>query len=154
MDDSTIHNDRKFPLTTVGGLLRDAAGKVLLVRTRKWSNLWGIPGGKVEYGESLETAFLREIREETGLDAVNPRLVLIQEAIEHPEFHEKKHFVLINYVADVAGVEPEVTLNDEAQEWSWMTLADAAEMPLNGPTRVLVERIAADLRKGETVWAR
>jgi ADP-ribose pyrophosphatase YjhB (NUDIX family) len=148
------HSDRKFPLTTVGGLLRDAAGNVLLVRTRKWSNLWGIPGGKVEYGESLETAFLREIREETGLEAANPRLVLIQEAIEHPEFHEKKHFVLINYAADVPGTEPEVTLNDEAQEWRWMTLADAAEMPLNGPTRVLVERIDADLRKGEPVWAR
>jgi ADP-ribose pyrophosphatase YjhB (NUDIX family) len=144
----------QYPLTTVGGLLRDEAGNVLLVRTRKWSNLWGIPGGKVEYGESLEHAFLRETREETGLEAANPRMVMVQEAIEHPEFHERKHFVLINYVADVPGAAPEVTLNDEAQEWRWLTLDAAENMALNGPTRALVEKIAADMRKGETVWAR
>lgn len=144
----------RYPLTTVGGLLRDAAGNVLLVRTHKWSNLWGIPGGKVEYGESLEHAFLREIREETGLRAENPRLVMVQEAVEHPEFHVPKHFVLINYVADVAGVRPSVTLNDEAEEWRWLTQDAAAEMALNGPTRALLETIAAGSRRGETVWAR
>ncbi len=144
----------QYPLTTVGGLLRDAAGNVLLVRTHKWSNLWGIPGGKVEYGESLEAAFLREIREETGLRAENPRMVMVQEAIEHPEFHAPKHFILINYVADVTGVKPVVTLNDEAEEWRWLSPEIAPELPLNGPTRALVENIAAQKRRGETVWAR
>ena len=145
---------KTYPLTTVGGLLRDADGRVLLVRTHKWSNLWGIPGGKVEYGESLEDAFRREIREETGLDALNPRLVLVQEAIEHPEFHEKKHFVLINYAADVAARAPAATLNDEAEEWRWTTMEEAASLPLNGPTRVLVDAVADGLRKGDPVWAR
>jgi ADP-ribose pyrophosphatase YjhB (NUDIX family) len=145
-----------YPLTTVGGLLRDAAGHVLLVRTHKWSDLWGIPGGKVEYGETLEAAFLREVREETGLEARGARMVLVQEAIEHPEFYLPKHFVLINYVADVAGIKPAVTLNDEAQEWRWATPEEAAGMPLNGPTRVLLEKVAAaesDGTKGETAWA-
>jgi ADP-ribose pyrophosphatase YjhB (NUDIX family) len=144
----------QYPLTTVGGLLRDAAGDVLLVRTHKWSNLWGIPGGKVEYGETLENAFLREIREETGLLAGGARMVMVQEAIEHPEFHAPKHFVLINYVAEVAGVRPAVTLNDEAEEWRWVSLDEAARLPLNGPTRALLEKITADARRGETVWAR
>jgi len=146
---------RPFPLTTVGGLLRDGAGNMLLVRTRKWSNLWGIPGGKVEYGETLEDGFRRETREETGLELENPRMVMVQEAIDHPEFHEKKHFILFNYVADVAGVpiRPAVRLNDEAQEWRWVNLADAFALPLNGPTRALLEKITADLKQGETVWA-
>lgn len=147
---------RNFPLTTVGGLLRDAEGRVLLVRTRKWSNLWGIPGGKVEYGESLEDGFRRETREETGLELEEPRMVMVQEAIEHPEFHEKKHFILVNYVADVAGglVSPPVTLNDEAQEWRWVTFEEAFALPLNGPTRALLEKIDHQMRQGETVWAR
>lgn len=147
---------RNFPLTTVGGLLRDAEGRVLLVRTRKWSNLWGIPGGKVEYGESLEDGFRRETREETGLELEEPRMVMVQEAIEHPEFHEKKHFILFNYVADVAGgrVRPPVTLNDEAQEWRWVTFEEAFALPLNGPTRALLEKIDHQMRQGETVWAR
>lgn len=145
--------ESKRPLTTVGGLLRDAAGNVLLVRTHKWSNLWGIPGGKVEYGETLEAAFVRETREETGLEARNTRLVMVQEAVEHPEFHEPRHFVLINYVADTPGERPAVTLNDEAEEWRWLSLAEAGSLPLNGPTRALLEKITADLRRGESVWA-
>jgi phosphoglycolate phosphatase len=143
-----------YPLVTVGGLLRDALGNVLLVRTRKWSDKWGIPGGKVEYGESLEDAFLRETREETGLEAREPRFVMLQEAIEHPEFHRPAHFVLVNYVADAEGARPAVTLNDEAQEWRWAAWDEAEEMDLNGPTRALLEKIAAGRAKGETVWAR
>ena len=149
--------NRPFPLVTVGGLLRDEAGNALIVRTQKWSDKWGIPGGKVELGESLEAAFFREIREETGLEARSPRLVMIQEAIDHPEFHRPAHFVLINYVADVAGVRPAVTLNDEAQDYAWVGLAEAADKDLNGPTRKLLElvsdRSAAEARQGEATWA-
>jgi ADP-ribose pyrophosphatase YjhB (NUDIX family) len=146
--------DRPFPLVTVGGLLRDAAGNALLVRTRKWSNKWGIPGGKVERGESLEAAFLREILEETGLAALNPRLVMVQEAIDHPEFHRPAHFVLVNYVADVAGVRPAVTLNDEAEAHAWLTLAEAENLDLNQPTRKLLDKVVAGGRKEEVAWAR
>jgi len=130
-----------FPIVTVGGLLRDEAGDVLLVKTWKWSGLWGIPGGKVEYGETLEAAFLRETMEETGLRAFNPEMVMVQEAIEHPEFHKPMHFVLINYTASVEGKHPTVKLNDEAHEYLWMPLKAALDMPLNGPTRVLVEKM-------------
>ena len=131
----------RFPLVTVGGLLRDETGDVLLVRTRKWSDLWGIPGGKVEYGETLEAAFSRETLEETGLEALNPKLVMVQDAIESPEFHRAEHFVLINYLAEVAGTRPSVRLNDEAQDYRWLPLRDAVEMPLNAPTRALVEKV-------------
>jgi ADP-ribose pyrophosphatase YjhB (NUDIX family) len=130
-----------FPIVTAGGLLKDEGGDVLLVRTSKWSNLWGIPGGKVEYGETLEAAFLRETLEETGLQALDPKRVMIQDAIEHPEFYLPRHFVLVNYLARVAGVRPPVKLNDEAQEYLWISLEDAAKMPLNGPTRALLEKV-------------
>jgi ADP-ribose pyrophosphatase YjhB (NUDIX family) len=136
-----------FPIVTAGGLLRDENKDVLLVRTQKWSNLWGIPGGKVEYGETVEAAFLREILEETGLRAFHPRFVMMQDAIEHPEFFQPRHFVLINYVADVAGARPSVRLNDEAQESLWIPLQDASRMPLNGPTLLLLEKIRKNMEK-------
>ena len=138
-----------FPITTVGGLLRDAAGHVLLVRTWKWSDLWGIPGGKVEYGETLEAAFLREILEETGLRAQNPKMVMVQDAIEPQEFHRPAHFVLVNYLAEVPGTKPDVTLNDEAQEYKWLSLPETLKMPLNKPTRILIEKVMAG---GEALW--
>src|SRR5258708_6332538 len=37
------------PIVTVGGLIFDDAGLVLMVRTHKWSDLWGIPGGKIKW---------------------------------------------------------------------------------------------------------
>jgi len=129
-----------FPIVTVGGLLRDETGDVLLVKTWKWSGLWGIPGGKVEYGETLEAAFLRETMEETGLRALTPKMVMVQDAIEHPEFHRPMHFVLINYIANIEGTHPQVSLNDEAHEYLWIPLKEALNMPLNGPTRALVEK--------------
>jgi D-sedoheptulose 7-phosphate isomerase len=48
-------------------LLRDARGRVLLEK-RADCGLWGVPGGRVEPGESIAEAARREIREETGLD--------------------------------------------------------------------------------------
>ena len=60
--------DAHPPVVTVGALVFNDAGEVLLVRTHKWSNLWGIPGGKVKWGEPSEVALRREIREETALE--------------------------------------------------------------------------------------
>src|SRR3954466_8074379 len=37
----------RMPVVTVGALIFNAAEEVLMVRTHKWSNLWGIPGGKI-----------------------------------------------------------------------------------------------------------
>ncbi|MEW6156062.1 MAG: HAD hydrolase-like protein, partial [Verrucomicrobiota bacterium] len=41
-----------IPVTTVGALVFDSAGRVLMIRTQKWSGLWGIPGGKIKFGET------------------------------------------------------------------------------------------------------
>ena len=50
------------PLATVGALIFNAKGEVLMIRTHKWSNKWGIPGGKIKWGETSEAALRREIR--------------------------------------------------------------------------------------------
>lgn len=52
----------------VGALVRDDVGRIALVRNR-WSDGWVLPGGNVESGETLREAVVREVREETGLDA-------------------------------------------------------------------------------------
>ena len=44
--------DSHPPIVTVGALIFNAAGEVLMIRTHKWSNLWGIPGGKIKWGET------------------------------------------------------------------------------------------------------
>lgn len=128
-----------LPVATVGALIRDTEGRFLMIRTHKWSHRWGIPGGKIQRGESCEEALRREVREETGLELGRVAFVMVQDCIEPPEFLRSAHFLLLNYLAECVGACPEVTLNEEAQEFVWVTLEEAFEMDLNQPTRVLLE---------------
>jgi 8-oxo-dGTP diphosphatase len=62
--------DASLPLVPcVGAVVHDAAGRLLLIRRghAPHAGLWSLPGGRVEAGESPETAIEREVREETGL---------------------------------------------------------------------------------------
>ena len=125
------------PIVTVGGLIYNSHGEVLMVRTHKWSGLWGIPGGKVKWGETLVEALGRELKEETGLEVADVKFVLVQDCIHSKEFYRDAHFVLLNYTCRCVG-EPVVKLNDEARESRWVTVAQALEMPINQPTRRLL----------------
>jgi ADP-ribose pyrophosphatase YjhB (NUDIX family) len=132
---------RGYPLVTVGALVVGPSGRLLLIRTHKWRDRWGVPGGKVERGETLLAAVHREVREETGLALDEVVWAPVSEAVDHPEFHRSAHFVLLNFVARTR--EEAVTLNDEAQAHAWLTVAEALALDLNHPTRVLVEHYAA-----------
>jgi phosphoglycolate phosphatase-like HAD superfamily hydrolase/ADP-ribose pyrophosphatase YjhB (NUDIX family) len=137
---STKGNNTGHPIVTVGALIMNDSKEALMVRTQKWSGLWGIPGGKVKTGETLEEALRREIKEETGLDIDDIRWALVQDCIHSKEFYKDAHFVLLNYTCLCHGV-PEVLLNDEAQEYRWLPLAEARNLPLNRPTQILLDRI-------------
>jgi len=127
------------PIATVGALIHDGGGHVLMLRTHKWSNLWGIPGGKIERGETSTDALHREVREETALELAETRFVMVQDCINSPEFMRPEHFILLNYLARATGTA--VILNDEAEEFRWLTPDDALTLNLNQPTRLLLEEV-------------
>jgi len=129
------------PVVTVGALIFNDAGNVLMVRTHKWSNLWGIPGGKIKWSEPAEDALRREIKEETALDIDAIEFLLVQDCIHSKEFYRDAHFVLLNYRCRAAG-EQTVKLNDEAREFRWATMEEALAMPINSPTRTLLLAVA------------
>src|SRR3954471_20379440 len=91
------------PITTVGALIFNPSREVLMIRTHKWSNLWGIPGGKIKLNESAEDALRREVREETGLEISDIGFVLVQDCIQSKEFYREAHFVLLNYTCSSPG---------------------------------------------------
>jgi len=133
-----ISVDKQFPLTTVGALvINPSSGRVLIVKTTKWQGAWGVPGGKVEWGETLESALIREFREEVGLELTQVRFSLLQEAVLDPQFVREAHFIMVNYYAFSAS--ETVTPNEEIEEWAWVTPQMAIEYPLNTYTRVLIE---------------
>ncbi|MCB1276719.1 NUDIX domain-containing protein [Prosthecobacter sp.] len=128
-----------IPVSTVGALILNKADEMLLIRTHKWSHRWGIPGGKIKRGETCEDALVREITEETGLALRDIEFVMVQDCIEPPEFQRSAHFLLLNYIARCADEGPRVVLNEEAQEFLWLPLAEALQIELNIPTRVLID---------------
>lgn len=125
------------PIATVGALITNAAQQVLMIHTYKWSNLWGIPGGKIKTNETHLDALIREVKEETNLDIHDIRFITVQDCIGSKEFYRPAHFLLLNYL--VKTDQTEVTLNDEADEYRWMSFAEALQLPLNQPTRLLLE---------------
>jgi hydroxymethylpyrimidine pyrophosphatase-like HAD family hydrolase/ADP-ribose pyrophosphatase YjhB (NUDIX family) len=136
-----ISNYTQRPLVTVGGLIIASDGEILLVRSEKWSNLYSVPGGKVEWGETREKAFEREIWEETGLKIVNIRFAIVQDCIFSREFWQKRHFVMNDFIADLSPTyqKESVVLNSEACEYQWIAPEIAFSLPLHHECHILIE---------------
>lgn len=127
----------RVPLATVGALVVSPADKLLFVKTHKWKGSWGVPGGKVGYGESLREALQREFLEETGLRIDDIHWGPVQEAVETEEFYQPAHFILLNFIA--RSDSEEVILNEEAEAYAWVEVGAADGYSLNTPTRLLLE---------------
>lgn len=133
--------DYPYPLVTVGGLIIAPDGEILLVESHKWNNCYTVPGGKVEQGETRESAFIREIQEETGLRVCNVRFAQTHESIFSPEFKQNKHLIMNDFIADLAPgcSKDQVVLNDEAEKFIWVRPERAKELKLNRELYKLID---------------
>jgi 8-oxo-dGTP diphosphatase len=108
------------PTHVVCLVLRDAEGRVLVTQRpegKRLALLWEFPGGKVEAGESLETALRREIREELGIevDALEPF------AAVHHEYDYGS--IYLQPFISACEQHPELSLN-EHKDAQWIFLSD------------------------------
>lgn len=117
-----------FPEPTTGALIFDREGRLFLMKSHKWEGKWVIPGGHVDLGERIEDAVRREVKEETNLDVYDVEFVCFQEFVYGDGFWKKKHFIFFDYACKTDSTD--VVLNDEAQEYAWVSLRDLDEYPV------------------------
>jgi mutator protein MutT len=113
------------PEVCVGAVAVDNE-RLLLVRRGRGpaAGFWSVPGGRVEAGETLAEAVVREVLEETGLEGVCDRLVGWVERIG-----EDYHFVILDFVVEVLeGGEP--VAGDDAAEARWVPLPEVGDYAL------------------------
>ncbi len=97
---------------------------VLLIRRARPPRLgeWSIPGGKQEWGETLQETAHREVREETGVTIAGLRLIDVVDSIFRENGVIARHLSLIDYRADWVSGEP--VAGDDAGEARWVPVAD------------------------------
>jgi 8-oxo-dGTP diphosphatase len=118
-----VADERTYPqrpfLAVSAAIFRN--GKVLVVRrARKPAlNLYTLPGGAVEAGETLIDAVIREVREETSLSIEPVALAGHREVIVRDDHDKvKRHFVILCFASRWLGGEP--VLSDELDDSRWL----------------------------------
>ncbi|OHV08808.1 NUDIX hydrolase [Kushneria phosphatilytica] len=118
---TSVHIPRPAALSVV---TRD--DRVLLVRRRHPpdAGLWGFPGGRIEWGERIEQAAVRELREETGVAATAGEVLTALNVIDANRQAIHHHFVLI--AVRCHWQSGDGIADDDASETGWFTPADIA----------------------------
>jgi 8-oxo-dGTP diphosphatase len=126
-------------LAVSAAIFRD--GRVLVVRRARspGKGFYSLPGGRVEFGESLHTALHREVDEETGLRIEILGLAGWREVL--PANGGGGHYVIVSFAARWAAGEP--VLNDEHDDFRWIDPDRLGDLSVTGG---LSEVIAAAKR--------
>ena len=127
-----------YPEPTVGALIVNKEGKILLVKSHKWFDKFTLPGGHIEVGETMVEAVKREVKEEVGLDVQVGHMLLIQEAIFASEFYKKRHFIFIDFACRSQNGQVELDQN-ELQEYTWVYPGAAYNLKLDSFTRKTID---------------
>lgn len=112
--------------------------RFLVVHERKHGQLWYLPAGRVELGETLEDGARREVLEETGVPVVLTGVL----RVEHTPLDDMTR-VRVFYVARPADDRPPKSVADEhSLEARWVTLPELLQLPLRGCEVIEILRAA------------
>ena len=112
-------------MIVAGVILNEAKNKILLIKRADsmWGNVWSIPGGHVEFGETAKEALIRELQEELSLG------VLDLEFLAYEEFtvptKPNKQFISLNFIVFAT---ENISPNKEIKEAKWFNLTKLSEI--------------------------
>ena len=119
--------------------LIDAEGKILLAKRpegKSMAGLWEFPGGKVKEGEAPESALVRELKEELGID-VEPGALRGLTIVSHA--YEDFHLLMSLYLCREWRGAPQ---GREGQECLWVAPEEMRALPMPPADRPLIDKLA------------
>lgn len=125
------------PRVGCGAAILDGEGRLLLVKRRRnpEADHWGLPGGKLDFGETVTACIAREIREELGIAIKVGDLLCVVDQIA-PD----AHWVAPTHRAVIASGTPAIQEPDALADWGWFDL-DALPQPLTLATQVALTHL-------------
>jgi 8-oxo-dGTP diphosphatase len=123
-------------------IFRDS--KVLLVRRARspGKGFYSLPGGRVEFGESLHTALHREVDEETALQIEIVGLAGWREVL--PGTGGGGHYLIMSFATRWTGKEP--VLNDEHDDFKWLAPDGLGDLQVTGGLQEVIDAAARLIR--------
>jgi mutator protein MutT len=116
----------RAPEVAVGAVCTHLEALLLVRRGRgAAAGQWSVPGGRVQWGETLHEAVVRETREETGLEVVVDRSLGCVERID-----DDYHYVILDFAVTALDPSRRPVAGDDAADVAWVTFADVSDVDL------------------------
>jgi ADP-ribose pyrophosphatase YjhB (NUDIX family) len=128
------------PIVTVDAIVTKVIGftsKFLLIKRKNPPHGWALPGGLVDYGETVETAVVRELREETGLEATIDDLEFFHVSSDRqrdPRFHS------VSLAYEILDFKGEAKAADDAKECGWFTYDEIKNLEMAFDHREIITK--------------
>ena len=125
------------------------SNRELLMLHRKDNKKWTMPGGTMEFGESLTDCALREVKEESGLDVeikdiigtyTDPNI-----RVAYSDGEVRQEFTIVYYGE---ALNYDVSLDDESRQFKWLSLDKVLELPLADSQRRRINDVIEYLNSG------
>jgi ADP-ribose pyrophosphatase YjhB (NUDIX family) len=129
---------------SVVAFVRDDQGRILMIH-RTDNDLWALPGGGHDVGESISQTVVREVAEETGIMVEVERITGIytnpRHVIAYDDGEVRQQFSIC-FTARIVGGEPRTS--SESREVRWVAPADLDSLNIHPSMRLRIEHALAD----------
>jgi ADP-ribose pyrophosphatase YjhB (NUDIX family) len=138
------YNDKNAPKATslkpaTSAIVTNAKGEILL-QHRTDNNLWGLPGGTMDAGESIAQCVVREVKEETGLDVEPEYLIGLysdpHHVVSYSDGEVRQQFSICFYCRLRGGM---MKASDESHEVGFFSLAEIDQLNMHPSIRLRIQ---------------